>query len=290
MATNILLSVVLSGLMLGGVYALVSSGLNMIYGVMKVINFAQGEFVMLGMFVTYWLNLLYGVDPFVSLLVTAPLGFAVGVAVQRLIINRTLGHSLFVQTVATFGLLLILQNSAQLVWGPQFRTVETPFSTTSLDILGGTVGLPVTIAFVASVIAILGFYLMLTKTRIGLALRATSENPEAASLLGIRVPTMNDLSFGFGGLLGFISGTFLATYFYIYPAVGSIYILRAFIIVVLGGMGNILGALAGGLVIGEAEVVGGFAFGNQWSGFISMVVFIIVLLVRPTGIFGTKLK
>lgn len=290
MATNILLSLVLSGLMLGGVYALVSSGLNMIYGVMKVINFAQGEFVMLGMFVTYWLNLLYGVNPFVSLLVTAPLGFIAGVAVQRLIINRTLGHSLFVQTVATFGLLLILQNSALLVWGPQFRTIETPFSTTSLNILGGTVGLPVTIAFVASVIAILGFYLMLTKTRMGLALRATSENPQAASLLGIRVPIMNDLAFGFGGLLGFVSGTFLATYFYVYPSVGSVYILRAFIIVVLGGMGNILGALAGGLVIGEAEVVGGFAFGNQWSGFISMVVFIVVLLVRPTGIFGTKLK
>jgi branched-chain amino acid transport system permease protein len=287
---NVLLSVVLSGLMLGGVYALISSGLNMIYGVMKIINFAQGEFVMLGMYITYWLNFTWKLDPFLTLFITAPAGFALGVVIQRLIIERTFGHPIFVQTVATFGLLLILQNSALIFWGASFRTIESPFSSSSFEVLGGVIPLAPFIAFIGATIIIFSLYLLLTRTVAGMALRATSENQQVARLLGIGARRMNYLAFGIAGLTGFVSGTFLSTYFYIYPTVGAIFILRAFIIVVLGGMGNIFGALAGGIVIGESEALGGFIFGPQWSEFISLVIFVLVLLLRPSGIFGVRLK
>lgn len=287
---NVLLSVVLGGLMLGGVYALISSGLNMIYGVMKIINFAQGEFVMLGMYMTYWLTSTWKIDPFLTLFVTAPAGFILGVAVQRLIIDRTFGHPIFVQTVATFGLLLILQNSALIFWGASFRTIETPFSSSSFELFGGVIPVAPFIAFVGATIIIFSLYIVLTQTAAGMALRATSENRQVARLLGISARRMNQLAFGIAGLTGFVSGTFLSTYFYIYPTVGAIYILRAFIIVVLGGMGNILGAMAGGIVIGESEALGGFVFGPQWSEFISLVIFVLVLLLRPTGILGARLK
>ena len=287
---NVLLSVVLGGLMLGGVYALISSGLNMIYGVMKIINFAQGEFVMLGMYITYWLNAIWKVDPFLTLFVTAPIGFVFGIAVQRLIIDRTFGHPIFVQTVATFGLLLILQNSALIFWGASFRTIETPFSSSSFEVLGGVIPIPPFVAFIGAIIIIFSLYLLLTRTTVGMALRATSEDQQVAKLLGIAARRMNYLAFGIAGLTGFVSGTFLSTYFYVYPTVGAIFILRAFIIVVLGGMGNIFGALAGGIVIGESEALGGFVFGPQWSEFISLIIFVLVLLLRPTGIFGVRLK
>lgn len=276
--------------MLGGVYALISSGLNMIYGVMKIINFAQGEFVMLGMYMTYWLTSTWKIDPFLTLFVTAPAGFILGVAVQRLIIDRTFGHPIFVQTVATFGLLLILQNSALIFWGASFRTIETPFSSSSFELFGGVIPVAPFIAFVGATIIIFSLYIVLTQTAAGMALRATSENRQVARLLGISARRMNQLAFGIAGLTGFVSGTFLSTYFYIYPTVGAIYILRAFIIVVLGGMGNILGAMAGGIVIGESEALGGFVFGPQWSEFISLVIFVLVLLLRPTGILGARLK
>jgi len=287
---NVLLSVVLSGLMLGGVYALISSGLNMIYGVMKIINFAQGEFVMLGMYITYWLNFVLKLDPFLTLFITAPAGFILGVATQRLIIERTFGHPIFVQTVATFGLLLILQHAALIFWGASFRTIETSFSSSSFELFGGVVPLPSFIAFVGATVIIFSLYLVLTRTVAGMALRATSENRQVARLLGIAARRMNYLAFGIAGLTGFVSGTFLSTYFYIYPTVGAIFILRAFIIVVLGGMGNILGALVGGIVIGESEALGGFIFGPQWSEFISLIIFVLVLLFRPAGILGVRLK
>jgi branched-chain amino acid transport system permease protein len=287
---NVLLSVVLSGLMLGGVYALISSGLNMIYGVMKIINFAQGEFVMLGMYITYWLNVGLKLDPFLTLFITAPAGFLLGVVIQRLVIERTFGHPIFVQTVATFGLLLILQHAALIFWGASFRTIETPFSSSSFEVFGGVVPLPSFLAFIGAAIIIFSLYIVLTRTVAGMALRATSENRQIARLLGIGARRMNYLAFGIAGLTGFVSGTFLSTYFYIYPTVGAIFILRAFIIVVLGGMGNILGALAGGIVIGESEALGGFIFGPQWSEFISLIIFVLVLLFRPAGILGVRLK
>jgi branched-chain amino acid transport system permease protein len=287
---NVLLSVVLSGLMLGGVYALISSGLNMIYGVMKIINFAQGEFVMLGMYITYWLNFTLKLDPFLTLFITAPAGFVLGVAIQRLIIERTFGHPIFVQTVATFGLLLILQHAALIFWGASFRTIETPFSSSSFEVFGGVIPLPSFLAFIGATIIIFSLYIVLTRTVAGMALRATSENRQIARLLGIGARRMNYLAFGIAGLTGFVSGTFLSTYFYIYPTVGAIFILRAFIIVVLGGMGNILGALVGGIVIGESEALGGFIFGPQWSEFISLIIFVLVLLLRPAGILGVRLK
>jgi branched-chain amino acid transport system permease protein len=159
-----------------------------------------------------------------------------------------------------------------------------------LTILGGQIGLAAFIGLVASLISLSLLYIMLTRTRTGLALRAASENKNAARLLGIKVSRMNNLALGLSGMLGFIAGTFLSTFFYIYPTIGSLFLTRMFVIVVLGGLGNIVGALVGGLVIGETEVLTSFALGAQWSQFISMMIFVLILLLRPKGIFGVKLK
>jgi branched-chain amino acid transport system permease protein len=157
---NVPLSVILSGLTLGAMYALVSSGLDLTFGVMNVINFAQGEFVMLGMYVTYLLYTAFSIDPFASLLITAPLGFVVGVLVQKLILNRTLGYPLFIQTVATFGLSLALQNSMLMGWGASYKEINFWVTSMMLTILGGQIGLAAFIGLVASLISLSLLYIM----------------------------------------------------------------------------------------------------------------------------------
>jgi branched-chain amino acid transport system permease protein len=286
MDTSVILQVLINGILLGSVYAMITSGLDVIYGVMEMINFAHGEFVMLGMYVTYWLSVLYGIDPFISLAIAPLICFAVGVIFERAVIKRVLGAPIFIQTFATFGLLILLQNIALFVWGEDFRAIGKSYGNLWLGNLSFDIAR--VISAIGSITMLGMLYLFLSKTKLGIALRATSENREVAKLMGVNVSYMFALAFGIGTLCAGIAGVFLSTFYYIYPTVGSVFILMAFVICVLGGMGNLLGALIGGLLIGEVEAVSAFLVGSQWRLVIAMIIFVIILLVRPSGLLGER--
>ena len=286
MEVTLILQVVIGGLLIGSIYALIASGLDVIYGVMEVINFAHGEFIMISMYVCFWLFDLYGIDPLISLVIAPLVCFIIGAIFQKLVIERVLGAPIFIQTFATFGLLILLQNAALFLWKEDYRAVKVSYGTIPLgDIL---IGVPRLISCVGCLIMVGALYLFLSKTKLGTALRATSEKRDVARLMGVNVSYMYLLAFGLGTMCAGIAGVFISTFYYIYPAVGSTFILTAFVICVLGGMGNLLGALIGGLIIGEVEVLSAFFIGPQWRYVTAMIIFIIILLLKPSGLFGER--
>ncbi len=280
-----LLEVAIEGILIGGIYALFTLGLNMIYGVLEIINFAHGEFIMLGMYIAFWLFTLTGLHPLLSLAIVFPLLFFAGATFERVTIEKVIKAHIFIQTVLTFGLLLLLQNLAYFFWSADYRAIRLNFPLISLGSLH--ISTPRLIGFIGSVVTIIILHFFLTRTKMGTGIRAVDENPVAAELVGINVKKMRMVTFGIGTGLAGVAGVFISLYYYIYPTVGSIFILLAFIIVVLGGMGSFVGSLAGGLIIGELESLSALFVGPQWKEVVAMVVFILILLFKPTGIFGT---
>ncbi len=279
-----LLEVFIEGILIGGIFALFTLGLNMIYGVLEIINFAHGEFIMLGMYIAYWLFVLMGLHPLLSLAIVFPLLFFAGAAFERVVIEKVIKAHIFIQTFITFGLLLLLQNLAYFFWSADYRAIRIHFPLISIG--GLHVSTPRLIGFIGSIVTIIILHLFLTKTKVGTGIRAVDENPVAAELMGINVKRMRLITFGLGTGLAGVAGVFISLFYYIYPTVGFIFILLAFIIVVLGGMGSFIGSLVGGLIIGELESLSALFVGPQWKEAVAMIVFILILLFKPTGIFG----
>ena len=283
---ELFLQVVVSGLLIGGVYALLSIGLTMIFGVVRIINFAHGEIMMLAMYLTYWLHAVYGVDPYLSLLAVAPALFLVGLVIQRLVIQPILDAPALMKVFATVGLYIALQNLALMLFKADFRTIQTPYASAALAVGGISVSLPRFYAFGCAIVLIVGLWAFLKFTLVGTALRALAENRTVAQLMGIRVTQLYLLAFGVGAAITGIAGTLLLPFSYVFPTIGSIYTLVAFVIVVLGGMGNMLGAFFGGLFIGLVESFSGTYVSPAIKEATYFVIFILVLLVRPQGLFG----
>lgn len=284
--STLLAQAIVSGLLIGGVYALVSEGLTLIFGVMRVINFAHGDLMMLAMYATYWVFTLWRVDPYVSLLVTIPLLFVIGVAIQKFLINRVIDAPQESQLFLTLGVMLIVQNAALLLWKADFRAVRTPYSDATLQLSGVFVSIPRLVSFAAAILLTCTLYTFLTRSKIGRAMRATAQNRDLSSLVGVNVPQTYALAFGAGvGLVG-AAGTLLSPFFYISPTVGTVFTLTAFVVVVLGGMGSFSGAFLGGLVVGLAESLGSVYVGTQYGQVVIFILFILVLLLRPSGLLG----
>jgi branched-chain amino acid transport system permease protein len=278
--------VVLSSLLLGGVYALVAAGFNLIYGVMDIINCAQADMMMVAMYVTYWSFALSGIHPLLALVINIPLFFAIGVLVQKWIIDRLLGAPLFIQAVATIGLGYVTQNLALLFWKEDYRMILIPYTESVLTVGGLHISVPRLVSFIGSIVVVACLYVFLRKTDFGVAIRATSESREAASLMGINVKRVYAVVFGIGVACAGIAGVFTSTFYYAYPMVGTAFLLKMFVVVVVGGCGNLLASIAGGLTIGLAEGIGAFVLGASWKEAIYQAVFLIVLALRPEGIFG----
>lgn len=287
MEWTIALQVVVNSLLLGGVYALIAAGFNLIYGVMDVINCAQADLMMLAMYTSYWIYILYGLHPLTALLIAPPLLFIFGVVIQRLIIDRLLGAPLFIQAVATISLGYILQNLALIFWKEDYRMIWSDY-TTAVVRIGIPISLPRLISLIVSLAIIATLYFTLTKTDFGRKIRAVSQSRDAAALVGINVRKIYALVFGIGAACAGIAGVFTSTFYYAYPTVGSVFLLRMFVVVVLGGCGNLLASMAGGLIVGLAEGIGAFVIGPSWKEAVYMVAFLITLALKPTGIFGEK--
>jgi branched-chain amino acid transport system permease protein len=286
MTLEILGQVMVNGLFLGGIYALVACGLTLIYGVMLIINFAHGEFMMVGMYLAYWAFVLAGVDPYLSLPVVAVILFAFGVLIQRGMIAPVLGASPLNQFLLTLGLSSLIIGLVQFFWRSEPRFIRLPYAHHAVRVGELILNMPRLIVCLASAVVSILVYVFLKHSKTGKAIRACSQSKRAASLMGVNVKRIYGLTFGIGVALTGIAGVLLTPSFPMTPTVGQRFTISAFVVVVVGTMGNFVGALVGALIIGLAESFGGFLLGPDLKQVVSMVIFILVLVLRPRGLFG----
>ncbi|MFL6665052.1 MAG: branched-chain amino acid ABC transporter permease [Rhizobacter sp.] len=286
MTSAILLQTLASGVLIGLIYALVAVGLTLIFGVMDIVNFSHGEFLMLGMYAAFWMYALYALDPIWTLPLTAIGLFVVGAAVYRVVISRIIGASALSQVFTTFGLMILLRGVAQFLWKPDFRMIGNTSVSGQVSLLGIQLGLPQVVAGVGAVLTTLAVYLFLTRTRAGSALEATAADREAAQLMGIDSQRMFTLAWGIGAACAGVAGGLLATFFPIFPEVGANFVLIAFVVVNLGGFGSIAGAFWAGIIVGVVEVMGGLLLGPQFKTAIVLALFLAMLVWRPQGLLG----
>jgi branched-chain amino acid transport system permease protein len=277
---------VVNGLLIGGIYALVSIGVTLIFGVVKIVNFAQGEFVMIGMYITFFLSASFGIDPLVSLAVSMPVLFLIGMLLQHYLIRRVLGLGDMPQIFLTFALSLLLLNVALLLFTANYRTVQTAYSDAALYI--GPLYVPVAklIAFVLAMVLSGTLWVFLHTTDLGKAMRAAAQKPEVAMLMGINPDRVFAVATGVSLALAGAAGSLLMPFYPASPMAGQVFVLMAFVAVVLGTLGNIKGALIASLMMGVAESLG-IQFVGADSGLI--VVFAMLLLTltfRPSGLAG----
>jgi branched-chain amino acid transport system permease protein len=275
------------GLYSGCIYILLATGLNLIFGVMKVVNFAHGEFLMLGTYVTFILFVASGFNPYILLFFSVPILIVVGVIVERLCFRPILGTGKLNEIFISLGLIYIFQNAVAMIWTDEWRSLKSPFA--DMTIALGPIQLPLDYIIIIAVTAVilLGLNAFLQRTTTGKAIRASSQNREGAMLTGINVERMDMLTFGIGAGLAGAAGTLWAVSGQVFnPYMGSVPAIKGFVIIILGGLGSIPGAIVGGLAIGMVENFTAFFLGGSWKDAISFILLILVLLIRPTGLFG----
>jgi len=278
------------GLFTGGMYGIAAVGLSLVFGVLKVLNVAHGELLMLGGYISYWTFIVLGLDPFLSLFIVIPAMFLVGLALDRILfrhIVRQEGEAKIKNSLlVSFGLALIIQNLAIAQFTADDRTVQVAYMGSGLNLLG--VGLPYTRlgSLIIALVVILALHFFLHHSSPGKAVLATAEDLEAAELAGINIHRVFMLTFALGASLAGIAGTQVVLIYGISPSVGLFWTLKALIIVVLAGTGSILGAFPAGLLLGVVEALSGTFLGATYSEVIGLVMFLLVLLLRPQGLFG----
>ncbi|SOE18937.1 amino acid/amide ABC transporter membrane protein 1 (HAAT family) [Hoeflea halophila] len=284
----IIIPSVLNGLTTGGLYALVALGLTLIYGVLHIINFAHGALLMLGLYAVYFLNVQFGLDPYAALLIVPPAMFALGYALQRGIIGRASHGRDENILLVTLGLSIIIENLSLYFFRSDTRTVDTPYSFDVVEIFGAFLPYPKVVAFVGALMTAALLWLLMSRTDLGRAIRALAKERKGAQLVGINADHVFAMSFGLGIACLGVAACLLLPSYYVNPQVGSGFVLIAFTIVVLGGMGSFVGALIGGLIIGVVEALGGLFLGESLGQIGIFLIFILVLIFRPTGLFGAR--
>ncbi len=284
MSLEMLAQTLVQGFMVGGIYVLAAMGLTLIMGVMRVINIAHGELMMLAMYITYFLYTLFRVDPLLSVVVTMPLFFVIGGFLQRFCVERLLGSEMSTILFAA-GLLFFVQNLAAFLWTQDFRVLRG-YASPFFDFLGLRFTATRLVILIAAILVAVVMHLFLSRTRLGRAIRATAQNVDSAQLMGVNVSLVRVITFGIGVALAALAGSFLVSTFYLYPSVGTPFGLMAIIVVVLGGMGSLLGALVGGLTLGIVETITAVYVATELKDVAAFIAFIIILIVRPAGLFG----
>lgn len=275
-----------SGLLTGALYAMIGIGLTVVFGVMRIINLAHGEMVMLGMFGAFWGQALWKLDPFVSLLLWAPLMFAGGMLVYRFLLRRVIPGGELNTLLYTAGLSLLIANLALFAWTGDYRTISLSYGDEPARPFGISIAVPLAVAFALAMAITAALWLFLSRTDLGRAIRATSQSGEAAVLMGVDVERVAMVTFGLGTALAGAAGVLLAPSLYLYPTVGELLIVKCFVVVVLGGLGSVPGAIAGGLLLGVVESLGAVYVSSTYKDGIGFVLFLAVLLYRPSGLFG----
>jgi len=288
-----LASLFLWGLVTGGIYILLGSGVNLIFGVMKLVNFAHGQFMILGGYVALSIAVLTFQNGYLAILIAIPIVAFFGIAVERGTFNRVKGKSLIgglskSEFFVSFALIFMLENGISLIWGDYPQRIPSPFFNTVLSLGGSTIPLDWLTAVLVSAIVSVGFYFLVIKSKIGRAMRATSQNRNEAMLMGVDTRKIDILSFGIGIGLAVIAGSLLGILLPFDPTSGTGPTMKAFAVIILGGIGNPLGAVIGGLSLGLVESFGVYFIGGQQENSIAFVFVIAVLLIRPMGILGKR--
>jgi len=277
-----------STVLLGGIYALIAVGLTLIFGIMRVVNFAHGEFLMLGMYLAFWSFTLWRIDPYFVLFVAIPLFFVVGLVTYVLVMKGVIAASHNVQIFTTFGLSILLQNVALVAWSGDFRFVRPWHLYVALRIGGTTFNLSQVVAFVIAVVLTIALIAFMKWTHTGRVMRATAQDRDAATLMGIDTDRVYKLTFAIGIAAVGAAGVLVAPLYSVYPTAGLQFVLLSYVVVVLGGLGDMAGALIGSLIVAAVEVAGSYVFGIAWKEIFYFLLFILVLVFRPAGLFGQR--
>jgi branched-chain amino acid transport system permease protein len=276
------------GLLTGALYALIGMGLALIFGVMRIVNFAHGAFLMVGMYATYVLFDYFKLNPYLGFLPAGVILFIFGYLVYLALIKPVRNRSHFMQILMTTGIGLILTDSAQLIFKADYRQTNIDLVNRSIHIGPFGANAAEVLSFAISIVFVLGLYFFVSRSLTGQALRAISQSPDVAPLMGINLTRIQGFSFALGTALAGIAGGLLLPRLYLFPGVGEDYTTKAFVMVVLGGMGSIEGAALGGLVLGLSESLTSLYIGNQWALIVDFVLFLLVLSFKPSGIFGRQ--
>ena len=279
--------VLIDGLMNGAVYALVAAGLSLIWGVMDVINFAHGEFLMVAMYTCYWLGVLLGFDPIYAWIFTGAFLFILSALTYKVVVSRCIGKAAMAPLLATFGLSILLKNFCLNRFTPNFRLLSgTIMDGKVIHIAGASVPIPQLVTALFSLLMLGALFYIIKKTRIGWAIQATAMDKEAAELMGIDTERIFTVVFGLGGACVGIAGGFITSYLAVSPEAGALFSLIAFVVVALGGFGSIPGALAAALLIGLVESFAGFYIAPVVKYVAVFALYLAVILVRPKGLLG----
>jgi branched-chain amino acid transport system permease protein len=301
MNLNLLLQLAVSGFLMGGVYSLIALGLSLIFGVMKVINFAHGEMMVWGMYISYTLLHWVGIDPFLSFLVSAAGLFLFGYVLQRTVVNRIIDFPEAMQVLPLVGMGMVFENGARIIWGPDYISPRSRFSLSSLSLGNVMIDVPRLLAFSLAIIITIAVLLFLKKTDMGKAIRAAADNRMGALLVGTDVNRVYAVCFGIGAACVGAAGGLLVPLMPLSPHIGAPFTLLSFIIVILGGMGSLSGAMVGGMIIGVAESIGPELITSLFHGVgldvdfphtmkqvVSFFILIVIMLLRPQGLFGGR--
>jgi len=282
------LQLLINGILLGGLYGIMALGMSLIWGVMNIVNIAHGALIMLGAYLTFWTFTLWGWDPFAALPLTILILFVYGYLLQRLVLNLVVRAQLFLTLLITFGVEVVMVNLARMFWSADLRQVTPAYAGANFSVGGLTIPYVRLWVFVTTVILSVSFLLLLERTRLGRAIRATSEELRAARLTGIPVTHIYAVTFGLGAALAGAAGGLWGMLFPITPIMGGALTLKSFVVAVLGGLGTMMGAIVGGLVLGLAESFSATYLGPTYPNAISFGLVVLILILRPAGILGRR--
>lgn len=284
---TVFLQTMVAGVLIGGIYSLIGIGMTLIMGVMGIINLAHGQLMMVAMYITFVMSHYLHVDPYFSLLVAMPALFLLGCFLQKFLLNPLMKIDSILpenQVLMTVGIGMVLAEIARFIFSSDYKTVKTPYSSSAFFVGDISFNLPMCIAFVFAVALTIALFLFMLKTDIGRSIRATAQDKEAATLMGVNSGRITIITFGLGSALVASAGCLLIPIFYLFPDIGGPFTLKAFVITILGGLGSTVGAIFGGLVLGIAESLGATYIGMSYKELVGFVIFILVLVFLPGGL------
>jgi branched-chain amino acid transport system permease protein len=285
---GIFLQTLVSGLLMGFVYALIAVGLTMIFGMMDIVNFAHGDYLMLAMYFSYWFFMLFGIDPLLSLPAVTLLLFGLGIITYYLLIKPIIKAPMLSQIFVTFGVLIFLRGLAQFLWKGDYRMIPKTMLSGNISFFDVYIGIPQISAAAGAIICNALILWFLKKTRLGMALEAVSEDKDAAQLMGINSDRMFALAWGIGIATVGVAGALLTSFYYVFPEVGANFGLIAFVVVALGGFGSVTGAFFAGIIVGLVEVLSGYLIAPSLKFMFVLVLYLVVVFIRPQGLMGRK--
>ena len=283
-----LVETLLWGVVNGCIYILLATGLNIIFGVMKLVNFAHGQLLMIGAYVAFTAATVFGLNAYLSILVAIVTIALIGAGLERLTFRRVLGTDKLNEIFVSLGLIYVFENVAVLLWGNKLKQIKSPFQGLGLPLGEVSISYDLLLAISVVTVILIALFVLIKKTKIGLAMRATSQRSDTSMLMGVNIEKVYIFTFALGAALAGAAGALYGIIFPFNPSIGALPTIKAFAIIMLGGLGSIPGAIIGGLLYGIAENTAVYFLGGIWQDAIAFALLIIVLVIRPTGLFGEK--